>query len=94
MILYQKLFGRILLKPLDDEGSAGGAGGGDRGDSYTPETPVKAEGTGDGDDNDENGADDDLKTAMGDKEDQPRDDKGKFGTAHEHPELHARAMAA
>ena len=23
-----------------------------------------------------------------------RDDKGKFGTAHEHPELHARAMAA
>lgn len=78
MILYQKLFGRILLKPLDDEGSAGGAGGGDRGDSYTPETPVKAEGTGDGDDNDENGADDDLKTAMGDKEDQPRDDKGKF----------------
>lgn len=78
MILYQKLFGRILLKPLDDEGGAGGAGGGDRGDSYTPETPVKAEGTGDGDDNDENGADDDLKTAMGDKEDQPRDDKGKF----------------
>ena len=78
MILYQKLFGRILLKPLDDEGSAGGAGSGDRGDSYTPETPVKAEGTGDGDDNDENGADDDLKTAMGDKEDQPRDDKGKF----------------
>ena len=79
MILYQKLFGRILLKPLDDEGSAGGAGGGDRGDSYTPETPVKTEGTGgEGDDNDENGADDDLKTAMGDKEDQPRDDKGKF----------------
>ncbi len=23
-----------------------------------------------------------------------RDDKGKFGTAHEHPELHARALAA
>ena len=43
MILYQKLFGRILLKPLDDEGSAGGAGGGDRGDSYTPETPVKTD---------------------------------------------------
>lgn len=75
MTLYHKLFGNILLKPLDDgEGGAGGAS--DRGDNFTPGA-TEAE----GDSEDTSTAEDDLKQALGEdkgEDEQPRDASGKF----------------
>lgn len=90
MTLYTKLFGSILMSPVDDgSGGGGGGGGGDRGDEFTP-TATSNDDTGQGkgapaDDD----AEDDVRLATGgeDKDEDegkdaaeapPRDEKGKF----------------
>lgn len=80
MILYRKLFGNILLKPLDDDGGEGGAGGGvvDRGDSFTPTDNTADDQKNEG----EEQLAKDVKLATGENEgeegEQPRDASGKF----------------
>ena len=74
MNLYQKLFGTICLKPLDDgEGGTGGAV--DRGDDFAPAPAGEDKDKGD----DTSTVEDDLKQALGEgKDEQPRDAGGKF----------------
>ena len=78
MTVYNKPFGHICLKPLDDgEGGAGGAA--DRGDDFAPADTAKNDGEAAG----KPDADDDLKVATGEKtetegDETPRDAQGKF----------------
>ena len=81
MTLYNKLFGHICMKALDEGGGgAGGAGGAaDRGDDFAPAGTAKNDGEASG----KPDADDDLKVATGEKtetegDEPPRDAQGKF----------------
>lgn len=76
MNLYEKLFGRVLMAPVGDEGGAG-SGGADRGDNHVAPAEAAAPGA----EQDGTTAEEDVKVATGEADEAEktaRDAAGKF----------------